>query len=135
MVFNEMLLKLITFLHVVCVLFVVGVPFSNSNYFLLLHTIFVPFVVLHWVANNNTCVLTIIEKYLRIKIYGALTAKDQQCFTCKLIEPIYDFKKNNASMSSFIYLITFLLWLTSASKLAYKYKTGKIVGWRDLFKV
>ena len=128
---QELLLKFITFLHIIFVLFVVITPFTNSNYLLFLHFIFVPFLMLHWLLNDNTCILTIIERNLRKAIYGKVDEED--CITCRLIEPVYDFRKNYETFSTIIYVITFLLWTITAGKLYYKYHTGSINSLRDLF--
>ena len=56
---NDSILMLINILHVLVILFVVAAPFSNSNYFLLMHITIVPFIILHCVLNNNTCCLTV----------------------------------------------------------------------------
>lgn len=128
---NELILKIITLLHTLLVICVVGIPFLNSTYFLLLHSIFVPFLIFHWICNNNTCVLTIVERNLRKKMDKEYDEDD--CFTCKLIEPVYDFKKNNVSHTKVIYAITTILWVLSFGKLVYKYKSGQITGFQDLF--
>ncbi|AYV76916.1 MAG: hypothetical protein Barrevirus3_36, partial [Barrevirus sp.] len=112
------------------------IPFTNMNYFLMLHAIFLPFIMLHWVCNDNTCVLTVIEKSLRKKIYGENNKDvEDSCITCKLIEPVYDFRKNYATFSTIIYTITIILWLISVSKLAYKYNVGEISSYEDLFTI
>ena len=113
------------------VLFVVVAPFTSSTYLLFLHFIFVPFMVLHWALNDNTCILTVIERKLRKEIYGE--TNDDDCITCKLIEPVYDFRSNYQTFSTIIYTITILLWLISAGKLFYKYHTGGISSFKDLF--
>lgn len=128
---KEILLKIITLLHILLVIFVVVVPFTSSNYFLLLHAIFIPFLILHWVCNDNTCVLTIIERNLRKQIYGKVDEED--CITCRLIEPVYDFRKNYATFTIIIYVITILLWLVSSGKLVFKYRSGNIKSITDLF--
>lgn len=64
---NKSILVLITVLHLIIVLFIIITPFTNSNYLLLLYVITVPFIILHWVMNNNTCSLTVAEKYIRQK--------------------------------------------------------------------
>lgn len=129
----DILLNLISLIHVIFVLFVILAPFSNINYFLMLHVIFVPFVMLHWIYNDNTCVLTVMERNLRKQIYGKVDEED--CITCRLIEPVYDFRKNYATFSTIIYIITITLWLISVCTLAYKYKTGEITNYVDLFKL
>jgi len=171
---QDILLKVITALHIIYILFVVITPFTNSNYFLLLHSITIPFMMMHWVCNDNTCVLTLIERKIREKIgkgkeeeskleggkqeskleesklEGKLEGskqesklegskqeikKDEDCFTCKLIEPVYDFKKNYAKFTIFIYIITISLWLISIGKLGYKYKSGQIKDYREIFLI
>lgn len=121
----------IQIIHLLFILFVVVTPFSSCNYFSLMHTFVVPFMVLHWVLNNNTCSLTVFEKYIRKSIYGAVEAAE--CFTCRLIEPVYDFKNNYNEFSQLIYIITGLLWLINITKLCWKVKTKKITHYKQLF--
>jgi hypothetical protein len=128
---NEILLKLITLIHVIFVLFVVIAPFINSNKILFMHFIFVPFMIFHWILNDNTCALTLMEKKLKEHM-GRNTDKDE-CFTCQIIEPIYDFKKNNADLSSAIYFITIVLWILSGGHLYLRYQNGIINSFTDLF--
>lgn len=97
-----------------------------------MHTVFVPFMIMHWVANNNTCVLTTTEKYLR---GGINTTKDEDCYTCQLINPIFDVTKNYNQFSNWIYIITIGLWLFSSYKLYNKFKTGQIKNIRDLYQI
>lgn len=130
---KDILLKIITFIHVMLVIFMTVTPFTNSNYFLLLHAIFVPFLILHWICNDNTCVLTIIERKLRKEIYGKVD--EDECITCRLIEPVYDFRKNYKTFTILIYVITILLFLISSGKLYYKYSAGEIINFRDLFVI
>ena len=115
------------------VLFVVLTPFFGNNYFLMLHVMSIPFMMLHWVANDNNCALTLMEKKIREKIYGKVNKND--CFTCKIIEPIYDFKNNYKERATFIYSVTTLLWLISLYKLNKKYRDGKIKNFYDLMKI
>lgn len=128
---KDILLQLITLLHVIFVIFVVVTPFIGSNYFLFIYSIFIPFMILHWICNDNTCVLTIIERKLRKEIYGKVDEED--CVTCRLIEPIYDFRKNYKSFSMIIYGITILLWFIAVGKLYSRYSDGSIKGVNDLF--
>lgn len=132
---KEILLNIIMVLHVLFILFVVITPFTNSTYFLFLHVIFIPFLILHWIMNDNTCVLTIMERRIRQSLSGNENIDDKDCFTCRLIEPVYDFKKNYDSFSTYIYVITIGLWLISVYKLFNKYRSGQINGFQDLFIV
>ena len=129
---NELLLYLINFFHILIILFVIIAPFLDINFLLVLHFIIIPFIEIHWILNDNRCGLTLIEKKIRIKIYGEVSEENSECLTCKLIEPIYDFKANNQSMAHFIYFITSLLWMITGIKLFFKYKNGEIRSFQDL---
>lgn len=122
---NDSLVVLINIIHLIVIVFIIAAPFSDSNYLMLLHGIIVPFIILHWVLNNNTCCLTITEKYIREKNAGTIV-NENDCFTYKLIAPIYDFNKNYEAFSSFIYISTISLWLVSIYNLSYKYCSGEI---------
>ena len=130
-IIDEIKLKIIFICHLIVVLFVTLTPFSNSNYFLFMHSIIVPFIMMHWVSNNDTCALTLVEKELRKRLNKDYTHND--CFTCKIIEPIYHFKNNNKNRANTIYGITTILWSISLFKLYNRYKCGKISSIRDLF--
>ena len=125
----NILLKTVVLTHISFILFVIITPFIGSNYFLLLHCIFIPFMVAHWLLNDNTCFLTLVERNIRKKLDKDYD--DDRCFTCKIIEPVYDFNKNNRDKSIFIYTITGILFMISFGRIFYKYKTGSITTWRD----
>jgi len=127
-------LTLIIIIHTLFVLFVILTPFIGSNYFLLLHSIILPFVVAHWVMNDNSCFLTLLEQKIKSKIYGT-PINLNECFTSKLIHPIYNFKASNEQFTISIYLITIILWLISIGKLLYQYKNGQINSLGDLLKI
>jgi len=88
---------------------------------------------MHWVFNDNTCALTLLEKQLKKTVYGEVD--EDECFTCRLINPVYDFKKDYQTFSLIIYTTTISLWLISAGTLLYRYNTGIITSWTDLFKL
>lgn len=127
------LFQLITFLHILFVMFVILTPFIGSNYFLLLHIIIIPFIMFHWILNDNSCFLTLVERSLGKSLWSDYD--DANCVTCQLVEPVYDFKNNYDEFSQMIYISTIILWLLSVFKLYKRYSDGKIRGWRDLFKV
>jgi hypothetical protein len=131
---NESILCLITVLHLIVIIFVLGAPFSNSNYLLMMHVIIVPFIMFHWYLNNNTCSLTVAEKFIRQKTYGN-DVNDDDCFTFKFIAPIYDFNKNNEDYSSFTWVLTTVLWGISVFNLSRKFGNGEIKEYNELFQV
>jgi len=126
-------LVIITILHIIVILFVLITPFTNYNYFLFMHTIIVPFIMLHWYLNNNTCSLTVAEKEIRKRMNGGnKNVGDDECYTYKFIAPIYDFNKNHEEYSQFIYMLTTGLWFISLYKLYRKYSDGSIKSIMDL---
>ncbi len=128
---EELFLNLIVIMHFVFVLFIIVTPFIGNNYFLVLHAIIVPFVMLHWYLNDNNCALTVMEKKIRQNLYG-IEPNPSECFTYNLIAPIYDFKKNNDHMSTFIYIITFGLWGYGLLRLYLNYQDGNLSSLDDL---
>jgi len=128
---NDSLVVLINIIHLIVIIFVLAAPFSDSNYLILLHIIVVPFIILHWLLNNNTCCLTIAEKYIREKNTGT-TIKEDDCFTYQLVAPIYDFNKDHQAFATFIYILTISLWFVSVYNISNKICTGKINSINDL---
>jgi hypothetical protein len=133
MIINKIILQLIIILHVLCVLFIVFIPFLNINCLLILHITIVPFIIFHWVINNNTCCLTIAEQHIRYKLYN-IKPNPSECFVYKFIAPVYDFKKNNEQLSTYIYIITITLWCISIMHIYKKYKSRKIHSFINLFE-
>lgn len=128
---NDSILLLINVLHLIVILFVLGAPFSDSNYLLFMHALIVPFILLHWVLNNNTCSLTMAEKFIRSSTYG-VKANEDECFTYQFIAPIYDFNKNYDSFSYFTYSLTIGLWVITMYNLYGRVQEGKISSWSDV---
>ena len=109
------LLIFVQLLHILYILFVIVTPFQNNIKLLGIHFIFIPFMIFHWYIGNNTCSLTLIEQEIR-KYLGDTNYND--CFTCRIIYPIYDVTKNYQSFSIFIYTLSILLWLLTTYKLS-----------------
>lgn len=117
----------ILFFHVLFLIVALVVPFTNSNYFLMMYIITIPFIMIHWICQDNTCMITLVEKQIR--------GSQNECITCKLIEPIYDFPKNYKKYGLVIYGVTIVLLLVAISKLSYKWYNGNIKSLGDLFKI
>ena len=127
----DIVLKLIMMVHTYIVVFVTLVPLCDRNLLLFYHSVFVPFMIMHWILNDNTCVFTIAERYITKELYGDYN--EDECVTCKLVEPVYDFKNNYEQFENFIYGFTISLWLVSITKLYCKYEAGEIRHWKYLF--
>ncbi len=130
---NDILLNFIVVLHIFFIIFVIITPFIGNNYFLLIHSIVIPFIMLHWYANDNTCCLTLMESNIRHHLYGEYP-NPNNCFTYKLIAPIYDFQKDNSDSTYPIYIVTIVLWLISLSKLYLNWSNGKLSSIEDLLR-
>ena len=130
----QLLLKMITVLHILLIMFILFAPLHNSNYILFLHSIILPFIMVHWYLQDNTCSLTLLEKAIRYKINGDKSISDEDCFTCRIIHPVYDVTKNYKEFNMFLYCITIALWLASSLQLAYKYSNGNIRNIYDLVR-
>lgn len=132
---NEIILKFIIILHIIFILFIFIAPFTNSNYLLLLHAIICPFIMIHWLLNDNTCALTLMEKFIRQQMNGnKQPLKDEDCFTCRIIDPVYKFTENFADQSIVAYVIVTILWFITLFKLFSKYRNGEITSFADLVK-
>lgn len=131
---NDTIIILINVLHLLVIFFVLLTPFSGSNYLLLLHIIVVPFIIFHWLLNNNLCCLTIMEAYIKEKTTGVKTSLDE-CFVYQIVAPIYDFNKNHEMFSDFIYGLTWSMWGISVFMLGRKFSNGEINSWNDFAQI
>ena len=109
----DIVLYLINLIHIITIAFILIVPFTNSMLLLLIYFITIPFIMLHWIVNDDTCALTTIEHYLRIKINGGYVPKEH-CISYKLFSPIYNFTKGKSSLP--IWVISILLYFIVYSK-------------------
>jgi len=128
---DQLLLFIVNIIHFFVVLFVVMTPFFGNNYVLLVHSIIVPFIVMHWIYNDDSCFLTTVELSLKRRLYGTNVDKND-CLTCRIMSPIYNVTTQHQEYVNSIYLITLLLWLISIGKLLIKYKNGEIIKITDI---
>ena len=124
----------ITILHIIVIMFVLLTPFTNSNYLLFLHFTIVPFIVFHWIINDNTCCLTVAEKKIKEYTYGKNVEMDE-CLSYKLIAPIYDFTNNYKDFEMLSYLLVGVAWSMSGYKLYSKISNHQITNIHDLLKM
>jgi len=120
---DRIMLFIISLLHIMVILFVISGPLFNSNYLLFLHAYFICFLMMHWLMNNNMCVLTMAENKIRQNLYGY---DDNTGYIARIINPIFNFKNDNEWISTIIYVSCILLFLTSIYKLYNRYKNGYI---------
>lgn len=132
-IINDALLILINIIHLIVIIFVLATPFSNSNYLMLLHIIVVPFIIIHWILNNNTCCLTVMERCIRESTMGT-KINVEDCFTYQIVAPIYDFSKEHETFATIIYILTISVWLISVYNISNKICNGEIKTIEDMAK-
>lgn len=78
---------------------------------LVLHLIMIPFLWMHWLLNDDTCALTLIEQKLR-----GLDASDckKKSFFFNLVSPVYKIKDDGIRKAAWMASIG--LWLVTVSK-------------------
>jgi hypothetical protein len=109
--------NIISFLHLLIIIIITVTPFITNNPFILLYyCVMIFFLGLHWVTNDDTCVLTLIESKLRGK-------KSTETFMGKLISPVYKIT------STEIHVLTACLFLYALYKSnIWKEETRKLIG-------
>lgn len=65
------------------------------------HALVMPFLYLHWITNDDTCALTLLERKLR-----GVSCDDS--FFHSLVSPVYKFKAG-----TFIWFASLVLWIIS----------------------
>ena len=98
----------IRILHILIVLWLIIVPFTNIEPLLVLHLIMMPFLWLHWILNDDTCSLTIMEMKLR--------GIEQPCesFFYNLVSPVYKIRDEEVRVAA--WWASIVLWLITLSK-------------------
>ena len=99
------LANLIFVAHLVFFVFMLYCPFSKQKVFNLFFLITAPFILLHWVTNNDVCALTEVEKILR---GGKCESKDT--FFGSLVAPVYNFDKHPYVSAMLLRSVLIVLW-------------------------
>ena len=104
---STMLANVCWLLHMLFVLWVIVVPFTNNEPMLVLHLIVMPFLWFHWWMNDDTCALTLMERHLR-------GVPSEESFFHNLVSPVYKIKDKDIQVAS--WWLSVLLWLVTVSK-------------------
>lgn len=94
----------IKLIHCIIVAMMLFVPFSNNRILLSCYIMYVPFIVFHWILNDDTCALTLLECYLTGN-------SKEESFVGRLVGPVYNITNNH------IYIITFVLYMIAVIRL------------------
>lgn len=102
--------NLVWLLHLCVVAWFVATPFVGDRRALQLHFILSIFLWLHWLANNDTCALTLLERALRGGVPSEAT------FMHSLVSPVYKVHADTVKLG--IWNASILLWGVSAYRLS-----------------
>lgn len=104
-------------LHAAFVLFMVWAPFASDLAAPTAHAVLTPFLWAHWALNDDTCVLTVAERWLR-----GLPDDSTSSFFHSLVSPVY--KVADGDARALAWGASAALWLVSASRvaLAWRYR-------------
>ena len=94
-------MNIIFALHVIFLLMILIVPFTNNRRNLEFYSMVIPFIFYHWSVNDDTCALTQAEI--------AMTGKSKdETFMGRLVGPIYKMEENDVNKMT--KTIFFALW-------------------------
>jgi len=94
-------MNIIFFMHVVFLLAILIVPFTNNRKNLEFYSMLIPFLFYHWSVNDDTCALTQAEMFMTGK------HKDET-FMGRLVGPIYKMEDNE--VNKLTKTLFFALW-------------------------
>jgi hypothetical protein len=98
-----MLADIIRGLHILLILFVILAPFTGDPLIILLNLVIMAGIMGHWILNEQTCCLTVLEKMLRGK------QNDSETFFGSLVGPVYEQNSNIYCWVAMIILFIFNL--------------------------
>lgn len=104
-----MLATLIKYIHIGFILFVLLVPFIGNEFLLNYHFITIPFLLMHWLTNNDTCALSLMESKLR-------GMDETQTFMGRLVKPVYNIQSRD------FYIACVILFMITTYRLYYQYQ-------------
>ena len=117
---------IIQIIHILVICFVLYGPWLKDLMFMLLYLVIIFGMAIHWIANDNSCLLTQLESMARgIPLENG--------FIYRVLTPL--FKIEHLDLSKIIYIVTLTLWLIVLYKvikspqwkhLKFRYKRNKI---------
>jgi hypothetical protein len=115
-------MNIIFFIHVLLFVGALVIPFVNNKDLLEFYSLVIPFLMFHWVMNDDTCALTQMEMYMTGK-------EKEQTFFGRLVGPLYSMSDSDADKC--VKGILFTLWLVVQFRLNRVPGINKI---RELYK-
>src|SRR6056300_714820 len=120
-------MNIIFIIHLVFLLWILIIPFTNDRRNLEFYSVLIPFIFYHWSVNDDTCALTQVE----MMITGQ---KKEKTFMGRVVGPIYKMEENE--INHLTKTVFFILWGIAQYRLGHfdnmikdmcKVASGKIV--------
>ena len=99
---------LVAVVHAGVLAFGVLAPFSTQDAVLAAYVLIMPLVWVHWVLNDDTCALTLLERRLR-----GLTC-DEESFIYRIVSPVYKIRDEQVRVVA--WWGSALLWLVALAR-------------------
>jgi hypothetical protein len=101
----------ILFIHLFILIFVLVIPFSGNQPLLLLNFALLMAIAFHWIMNDTTCALTLLEKVVRGE------TDDKRTFFGRVMGPVYSFGSEKLTTQ----VVLFILIMITLYKLDVNY--------------
>ena len=113
-----MIADIIHYIHFLVRIFIVATPFIGNEYFLTLHLMIIPFIMIHWLTNQTVCALTELERLARggckadETIFGQIFTPiyKNESFVGRIIEPFYEIKDKETEKKA-VWIGLTILWI------------------------
>lgn len=103
-------MNIIFWIHVVFLLAILIVPFTNNRRNLEFYSMIIPFIFYHWSVNDDTCALTQAEMYMTGR-------NKEETFMGRLVGPIYKMEEND--VNKLTKTLFFVLWAFTQYRLGH----------------
>ena len=94
-------MNIIFWIHLVFLIAILVIPFTNDRRNLEFYSILIPFLFYHWSVNDDTCALTQAEMYVTGQ-------QKEETFMHRVVSPIYKMEDNE--VNNLTKTIFFMLW-------------------------
>ena len=111
-------------------------PFFGDEYYLSMHAVTIPFVMMHWATNQTVCALTELEKFVSGNkeddtFFGQVFVPiyKNESFVGKILEPIYTVQDKDEEKRLVWFGLTILWFITlyRLSRTDFSYLRAEIV--------
>jgi hypothetical protein len=97
---------LVSLIHAAVLAWALIAPFSQSNFWKVSYVIFAPFLMLHWILNDDSCALTQLECAIR-------GLDESSSYIHRVMSPLYKMQESDAGLLAWAYTVA--SWAYAAS--------------------